>query len=149
MWSDGKIHPRIVKELAETALKLLSIVPKELWRSSKHPRDWKGARRTPTQRGKQATELSSWKKWTIGLFVTISKNTKWWVAAKMNRSKSDLIQSKQPNFTWGKEVGLLPLLKLLSAEARNICLTHPICKARLCLQGNVLIDIFFFTICGR
>lgn len=27
----GKIHHRIVKQLAETALKLLSVVPKELW----------------------------------------------------------------------------------------------------------------------
>ena len=35
----GEIHPRIVKELAETALKLLSVVVKELWRSSEHPRD--------------------------------------------------------------------------------------------------------------
>lgn len=145
----GEFCPKIVKELGETALKLLSIVPIELWQSSERPQDWKGSRLTPTQRGKQATELSGWKKWTIRVFVTISKNTKQWVTAEMDQSKSDLIQSKQPNFTWWKVVRLLSLLRLLSAEAGNICLTHPICKADLSLQTNVLIDKFFFTICGR
>lgn len=99
----------------------------------------KGGRLTPTLRGRQATELSSWKKWTIRLFVTISKNTKWGVTAEVDWNRSDLIQSKQTNFTWWKVVRLLLLFKLLSAEARDVCLTHPFYKESLCLQINVLI----------
>lgn len=111
-----EIRPSILRELAKMTLKPFLIDMKELW--------WSNEWASMGLKEDEAAPYSVWtvshwiikpEKWTIRLFVAISKSPKRWVTAEVALRKSDLIQHKQPRFTWQEVVRLLLFLRLLSS----------------------------------
>ncbi|KAK4816123.1 hypothetical protein QYF61_011359 [Mycteria americana] len=131
-----RIHPRVLRELAEELAKPLSIIYQQSWLTGEVPDDWRLASVTPIYKKGQQEDLGNYR--PVSLTSVPGKIVEWFILSVLNRhvQANQGIRPSHHGFMKGRSC-----LTNLIFFCNQLAAGHKWCSPGLCV-GPVLFNIF-------